>query len=119
MTSGGTVEFASDVAGGPPLGSGSTISGGMFIGFDRPSAARFAFLMAVPIMLAAGGFETLNVIQMNNTRELLPIFALGFVTAAVVGWFSIRWLIHYLSHHSLYVFAIYCAVVGATVFLLR
>jgi undecaprenyl-diphosphatase len=99
--------------------SGTTISGGMLLGLDRPSAARFAFLMAVPIMLAAGGYETLKVIQMNNTRELFPVFAVGFVTAAVVGWFSIKWLIDYLSRRSLYVFAIYCAVVGAIVFLMR
>jgi undecaprenyl-diphosphatase len=56
---------------------------------------------------------------MDNTRELFPIFAVGFITAGVVGWFSIRWLIHYLSHHSLYVFAAYCAVVGAIVLFLR
>ncbi len=99
--------------------SGTTISGGMYRGFDRPSAARFAFLMSVPVMLAAGAYETINVIQMDNTRELFPIFAVGFITAAVVGWFSIRWLIHYLSHHSLYVFAAYCAVVGAIVLFLR
>jgi len=43
----------------------------------------------------------------------------GFVTAAVVGWFSIKWLIDYLSIHSLYVFAIYCAAVGAIILALR
>ena len=95
--------------------SGTTISGGMFLGFDRPAAARFAFLMSVPVMLAAGGYETLDVIRMPNTRELLPALAVGFVTAAVVGWFSIKWLIGYLSNHSLYVFAIYCAVIGAII----
>lgn len=99
--------------------SGTTISGGMLLGLDRPSAARFAFLMAIPIMLAAGGYETLDVIQMDNTRELLPVFAVGFITAAVVGWFSIKWLIDYISRRSLYVFAIYCAIVGTIVFLLR
>src|SRR5512143_3706685 len=46
--------------------SGSTISGGMFRGFDRPAAARFAFLMSVPVMLAAGGYETLDVLKMPN-----------------------------------------------------
>jgi len=95
--------------------SGTTISGGMFRGFDRPSAARFAFLMAVPVMLAAGGYETLKVIKMPNTMGLLPIFAVGFITAAIVGWFAIKWLIDYLSRRSLYVFAIYCAVVGTIV----
>jgi len=99
--------------------SGSTISGGMFRGFDRPSAARFAFLMSVPVMLAAGGYEMLDVIQMPNLGEFLPLLAVGFVTAAVVGWFAIKWLIGYLSKHSLYVFAGYCAVVGTIVFFLK
>ncbi len=93
--------------------SGTTISGGMFRGFDRPSAARFAFLMSVPVMLAAGGYEMLDVLQMPNLGEFLPLLAVGFVTAAVAGWFAIRWLIGYLSRRSLYVFAVYCAVIGA------
>jgi len=93
--------------------SGSTISGGMFRGFDRPSAARFAFLMSMPVMLAAGGYQMLDVIKMPNLGEFLPLLAVGFVTAAIVGWFAIKWLIDYLSKRSLYVFAIYCAVVGA------
>jgi undecaprenyl-diphosphatase len=99
--------------------SGSTISGGMFRGFDRPSAARFAFLMSVPVMLAAGGYEMLDVLKMPNVGEFLPLLAVGFVTAAIVGWFSIKWLIGYLSNHSLYVFAAYCAVVGLIVFFLK
>jgi undecaprenyl-diphosphatase len=99
--------------------SGSTISGGMFRGFDRPSAARFAFLMSVPVMLAAGGYEMLDVMKMPNLGEFLPLLAVGFVTAAIVGWFAIKWLIGYLSKHSLYVFAGYCAVVGTIIFFLR
>ncbi|HEX5807691.1 MAG TPA: undecaprenyl-diphosphatase UppP [Anaerolineales bacterium] len=99
--------------------SGTTISGGMFRGFDRPSAARFAFLMSVPVMLAAGGYEMLDVLQMPNLAQFLPLLAVGFITAAVVGWFAIKWLIDYLSKRSLYVFAAYCAVVGTIVFLLR
>jgi undecaprenyl-diphosphatase len=92
--------------------SGTTISGGMFRGFDRPSAARFAFLMSVPVMLAAGGYEMLDVLKMPNLNEFLPLLAVGFVTAAIVGWFAIKWLIDYLGRHSLYVFAAYCAVIG-------
>ena len=99
--------------------SGTTISGGMFRGFDRPSAARFAFLMSVPVMLAAGGYEMLDVIRMPNLGEFLPLLAVGFVTAAIVGWFAIKWLIDYLSKRSLYVFAIYCGVIGAIVFFLK
>jgi undecaprenyl-diphosphatase len=93
--------------------SGTTISGGMFRGFDRPSAARFAFLMSVPVMLAAGGYELLDVFQMPDLGEFLPLLAVGFLSAAAVGWFAIRWLIDYLSKRPLHVFAIYCAIVGA------
>jgi len=99
--------------------SGTTISGGMFRGFDRPSAARFAFLMSVPVMLAAGGYEMLDVIQMPNLGEFLPLLVVGFVSAAIFGWFAIKWLIDYLSKRSLYVFAIYCAVVGLIVLLFQ
>jgi undecaprenyl-diphosphatase len=99
--------------------SGTTISAGMFRGFDRPSAARFAFLMSAPVLLAAGGYEMLDVLQMPDLSAFLPLLAVGFITAAIVGWFAIRWLIEYLSKHSLYVFAVYCAVLGTVVFLLR
>ena len=99
--------------------SGTTIAGGMFRGLDRPSAARFAFLMSVPVMLAAGAYEMLDVIQMPNLGEFLPLLAVGFIAAALVGWFAIRWLIGYLSKHSLYVFAVYCAGLGALAFFLR
>lgn len=93
--------------------SGATISGGMFRGFDRPSAARFAFLMSVPVMLAAGAYEMIDVLQMPNLGEFLPLLAVGFISAAVTGWFAIRWLISFLGKRSLYGFAVYCAVVGA------
>ena len=99
--------------------SGTTISGGMFRGLDRPAAARFAFLMSVPVLLAAGGYEMLDVLQMPNLGQFLPLLAVGFFTAAIVGWFAIKWLIGYLSRHSLYVFAGYCAVAGLIIFLLR
>lgn len=99
--------------------SGTTIAGGMFRGFDRPSAARFAFLMSVPVMLAAGAYEMLDVIRMPNLGSFLPLLAVGFAAAAIVGWFAIKWLIGYLSGHSLYVFAAYCAALGVLVFFLR
>ena len=93
--------------------SGTTISAGMARGFERPSSARFAFLLAVPVLLAAGGYQSLDLLKMQGLGAFLPILAVGFVTAAVVGWFAIRWLLSYLTKHSLYVFAGYCAVIGA------
>lgn len=93
--------------------SGATIAGGLARNFERPSAARFAFLMSIPVMLAAGLLEGLDMIKTPGLESFLPVVAVGFVTAAVVGYFSIRWLIGYLMHHSLRVFAYYCIAIAA------
>lgn len=95
--------------------SGTTIAGGMLRGLDRPSAARFAFLMSVPIMLGAGGYQMLDVMDLPGLDQFIPAIALGFVTAAVFGWLSVKWLIGYLNRHSLYLFAGYCAFAGVMV----
>jgi undecaprenyl-diphosphatase len=92
--------------------SGTTISGGMILGFERPSAARFAFLLSVPIMLAAGVYEVREVADLPDVGSFLAPMAVGFVAAAVSGWLAIGWLISYLNRRSLYVFAAYCAVAG-------
>jgi undecaprenyl-diphosphatase len=99
--------------------SGTTIAGGMARGFDRPSAARFAFLMSSPVLVAAGLYESLHVAIGPDTQNFLPYLFIGFLSAAVVGWFAIKWLIDYLSKRSLYGFAIYCAVVGISLLLIQ
>ncbi len=93
--------------------SGSAISGGMLRNLDRPSATRFAFLMSAPVMLAAGGYETLGVLKAGGLGAMLLPLAAGFIVAGVIGWLSIRWLINFVSKNSLYWFAGYCAIVGA------
>ena len=98
--------------------SGATISGGMLRDLDRPAAARFAFLISAPVMLAAGGYESLSVLRMPGVGTFLPGLAVGFIAAAIVGWFSIKWLLGYLNRHSLYVFAVYCAILGMIVLLI-
>jgi len=99
--------------------SGSTMAGAMFRGFDRPSAARFAFLMSAPILLAAGLYETIQVIILPNTTEFLPVLMTGFVASAIVGWLAIKWLLGYLRKHSLYIFSLYCLIAGIVVLLLK
>lgn len=99
--------------------SGTTISAGIFRGFNRKSAARFAFLMSVPVMLAAGGYEMLSVLKMPDLTGFLLPLAVGFITAAVVGWFAVKWLLDYLGKHSLYIFAGYCAAVGLLVLIVQ
>ncbi len=95
--------------------SGSTIAGGMLRAFTRKSAARFAFLMSIPVMLAAGAYESLDLLKMPGLAEFIPTLLVGFITAALVGWLAIRWLMDYLNKNSLYSFAIYCAFLGTIV----
>lgn len=95
--------------------SGAAIVGGMTRGFDRPSAARFAFLMSLPIMLVAGVYETAGALN-RETLSFLPVILVGLVAAGVSGWYSIRWLVNYVSRRSLYPFAMYCLLLGGICF---
>jgi len=98
--------------------SGSTISGGMMCHLKREAAGRFSFLMTIPIMLAAGGLSTYQMVtEVPNLADFLPIMALGFLTALVVGYVAIRWLLRFLVSHSLTLFSIYCAVLGTATIL--
>jgi undecaprenyl-diphosphatase len=93
--------------------SGSSMAGGILRGFDGPSAARMAFLMSAPILTAAGVYESLQVIQIPGITDFLPYIAVGIITAGVVGWMALKWLMGFLRDHSLYQFAGYCAIVGS------
>lgn len=93
--------------------SGATIAGGMAGHLDRPAAARFSFLMSVPVMIAAGLLTWFDLLEVPDLGSFLPSMAAGFVSAAVVGYLSIRWLLNFLVRHSLDAFAIYCAIIGS------
>ena len=92
--------------------SGSTIAGGMTRNLDRPAAARFSFLMSIPVMLGAGSLALVDLFQTPSLSSLLLPLLVGFFVALVSGYIAIRWLLTYLTRHSLYVFAIYCTLIG-------
>lgn len=92
--------------------SGSTITGGLLRKFDRSASARFSFLMAVPVMSAAGLLALIDLFQSPELLTNVPVYLAGFLTSAIVGYFAIRWFIGYLSSQSLFIFAGYCAVLG-------
>jgi undecaprenyl-diphosphatase len=96
--------------------SGATLAGGRARGLSRPAAARFSFLMSVPVMLGAGVVALGDLLELQNFSQYVLPIAVGFIAAAVVGYLCIRWLIGYLNRHSLYIFAAYC--VGASLFCL-
>ncbi len=93
--------------------SGATIAGGMSRHFSRQAAARFSFLMSIPIMFAAGVLEAKELTELPDLITFLPIVLIGFVTSAIVGYFSIHWLLTFLGKRSLTAFAVYCALAGA------
>jgi len=99
--------------------SGSTISVGLFRNFDRDSAARFSFLMSVPVMIAAGTVALVDLIRSPLLLAQLPVYIPGFITSAVVGYLAIKWLLKYLAHQSLLIFAAYCAFAGTILVVLR
>ena len=98
--------------------SAATMFGGMTRDLRRRQAARFAFLMAVPVMPAAALVALLQLESLPSAADLVAPVIVGFVAAAIIGYITIRWLLHYLANRSLYPFAIYCAVLGALVLIL-
>src|SRR5215208_364892 len=99
--------------------SGATMSAGLLLGLRRPAAARFAFLLAVPAVVASGLFELKDVIT-GDERSTTP---LGYVLVAtavafVVGYAAIAWFLRYLAHHSVNIFVVYRLVLGGTVLIL-
>ena len=97
--------------------SGATISGGQWRGLTRESAAKFSFLMSIPIMLAAGALEMLDLFKTPGLTQMVPQLLIGFIIAGVVGYFSIRWFLRYLKSKSLLPFALYCAVLAIVMIL--
>jgi undecaprenyl-diphosphatase len=92
--------------------SGSTLAGGMIRNLNRSEATRFAFLMAIPIMLAAGMLASIDLIKTPGFTQYLPVFGAGFFTSVLISYLAIRWFLNYVKNHSLYIFAIYCTILS-------
>jgi undecaprenyl-diphosphatase len=89
--------------------SGSTITTGRGLRFDRESAAEFSFLMSMPIIAAAVVMEGPKALQEGGlTNELMS----GVVASAISGWLAISILMRYVSRHSYGIFAFYRVVLG-------
>ena len=99
--------------------SGATMSAGLLLGLTREAAARFAFLIAVPAVLASGLFELLSIATGDSPgEESAGAIALSTVIAFVVGYAAIAWLLRYISSHTLTVFVVYRIALGAIVLIL-
>lgn len=107
--------------------SGTTITGGLFAGLSRPGAARFSFLMSLPIMLGAGMKELYGEYKklkhpepdepaslFASTDDLAAILV-GLVVAGVVGYFVIAFLLRFLQRYSMDVFIAYRVLFGVAI----
>jgi len=95
--------------------SGATISGGLTKNLNREEATRYSFLISIPIMLLASMATIIDITDVHEFLSYIPIFIPGFITAIITGYISIRWLLNYLKHNTLYPFIFYCLVLGAIV----
>ena len=92
--------------------SGSTISMGVFRGFERNFAVKFSFILSLPAVLGATLLETKDAIEAGIDFSLMPIYLAGMLVAGVSGFFAIK-LVKYIANKGKFGwFAIYCAAAG-------
>ncbi|MFC4587202.1 undecaprenyl-diphosphate phosphatase [Sphaerisporangium corydalis] len=91
--------------------SGSTITGGLFLGFTREAAARYSFLLSIPAVVLSGLFE-LKDVGAGAGPDLVPTL-IATAVSFVVGYASIAWLLRYITKHSMMVFVTYRVFIGA------
>jgi undecaprenyl-diphosphatase len=93
--------------------SGSTISMAMLLGLTRESAARFSFLLGIPAITAGAAKEGVHLLKTGISAADAQLFAIGMISAAAVGFLTIKFLIRYLAGHSLNAFAYYRLALAA------
>jgi undecaprenyl-diphosphatase len=94
--------------------SGATITFGLFLGLKREQAARFSFLLSVPVT-AAAGLSLAEAAGEGLDAHEAAMFLAGSVSSAVVGYLAVRFLLRFLVNHSLRVFAYYRFALAAVV----
>jgi undecaprenyl-diphosphatase len=94
--------------------SGATIIGGMLLGLSRPVATEFSFFLAIPTLIAAGGYSLWKARDLLSLADL-PLFAVGFIVSFLAAWLCVRWLLRYVSTHTFVPFAWYRIAFGLVV----
>ena len=95
--------------------SGITITAGLFCGLEREASARFSFLLGAPIIFGAGLYELKKMLSTGvSGGQALPLL-LGFLTATIVGFACVKFLIGYLRKRSVGLFVVYRVVLGMAV----
>lgn len=98
--------------------SGMTISAGLSRRFDRSFAVKFSFLLSIPAILGANLLSVSGALKTGLDVSLLPVYAAGVVTAAVSGYYAIRFMRRLAKKGKFGGFAWYCLAVGAVTVIL-
>jgi undecaprenyl-diphosphatase len=93
--------------------SGITITTGLLGGLDRATAARYAFLLSIPITAAAGGLKTLQLLRQGLPAGDGGPLAVAVLVAFASGWFAVWFLVNYLRTRSLLPFVVYRLALAA------
>ncbi len=93
--------------------SGTTITAGCFVGFERKFAVRFSFLLSIPAILGANILSLKDALEAGVPWEEVPVYLLGVLVAAVVGYACIRLLKRIAERGKFGFFAYYCWLAGA------
>lgn len=92
--------------------AGSTIVGALLVGLNRKTSAEFSFLLALPVMVAASGYDLLKHYQEFSNSNLV-VLATGFITAFIVAFFVMKLFIKFLEKFTFVGFGIYRILFGA------
>lgn len=91
--------------------SGATIASSVLLGVDRTNAARFSFLMVVPLIFGKIGKDVLSG-SINFHSEQIGVLGAGFIASFIAGLFACKWMIALVRKSKLSYFALYCFIVG-------
>jgi undecaprenyl-diphosphatase len=111
----------------------STIAAGQLAGMTRTAALEFSFLVSIPVMVAATGYEFLKTVHPSHKalaeaaasgQSIAPlvmtghgwiVLAIGFVVSFIVAFFIVEWFLQFVRRHGFTIFAIYRIIIGVAI----
>jgi undecaprenyl-diphosphatase len=97
--------------------SAATIIGGLFIGFKRETIVQFSFLLAMPTMIAATGYDLMNNASSFSMSQA-HVLVIGFITAFITAILGIKFFLSYIQKHTFTTFGMYRIIISMIFFVL-
>ncbi len=97
--------------------SGTTITGGLFVGLDRESAARFSFLLSIPAVFLSGIFELYEALKFIDPSMIVNMI-ISTIVSGICGYVAIDFLLKYLRKNTTFLFIYYRIALGITIIIL-